>query len=112
LAENPPIRGEVTPPRSLPERRKPFHRPASTTLSDTDSDREKELEHMRTRMLFLKNDVRRANEERQKSEREQQRIEAEIARLRNQQPQTPPHAPISDPQMPTSGRTPEQLAAR
>jgi hypothetical protein len=67
---------------------------------------------MRIRMLSLENDVRRANEEKQKSERERQRIEAEVARLRNQQPQIPTRAPIPDPQIPASGRTPEQLAAR
>jgi hypothetical protein len=110
--EGPPNRGGVTPPRSLPERKTPFRRPASTTLSDTDSDREKELEHMRIHMLSLENGVRRANEEKQKSDRERQRIEAENARLQNQQPQAPQRLPIPDPQMYANGRTPEQLAAR
>ncbi len=40
----PPTREQVTPQRSQQERKIPYHRPASTTLSDTDSDREKELE--------------------------------------------------------------------
>jgi len=44
----PRLDAEVPPPRD-----KVHHRTSSTILSDTDSDREKELEHMRIRMASL-----------------------------------------------------------
>ena len=77
-----------------------FYRPSSMTLSDTDSDREKENEALRMCLLSLENEAKRAAEEKQ-------RLAEEIQRLRSQQEQ-PPQQP--QPQMET--RTPEQIMTR
>ena len=66
-----------------------FYRPSSTTLSDTDSDREKENEALRMRLLSLENEAKKVAEEKQ-------RLADELNRLKNQQQQLP-----SQPQMET-----------
>ncbi len=61
--ESSPIAEDAAPAKPPPERRVKYYQPPSTTLSDTDSDREKELEHLRIRMVSLENEVRKEKEE-------------------------------------------------
>jgi len=82
-----------------------FYRPSSTTLSDTDSNREKENEALRMRLLSMENENKKVAEDKRRLAEEKQRLADELHRLKNQQQQYP-----SQPQ--TDMRTPEQTAAR
>ena len=72
-----------------------FYRPSSTTVSDTDSDREKECENLRIQLEAMKNEVKKREE-----------LLAEERRLRLQQEQQFRGRNQQD------ARTPEQAETR
>jgi hypothetical protein len=59
---------EITVPEVRPTSPDPyarggaFYRPSSTTVSDTDSDREKECENLRIQLEAMKNEVKKREE--------------------------------------------------
>jgi len=57
--EPPPLAAEAVPAKPIPDRKGKYHFPPRTAFSDTDSVREKELEHMHIQMASLENEVRK-----------------------------------------------------
>jgi hypothetical protein len=76
-----------------------FYRPSSTTISDTDSERTREMDNLRIEIASLQNELLKDREARKK-------MEEDLARIASQPPQPSQQPP------PTNNRTAEQQAAR
>ena len=72
-----PPREERPPSQDPYGRGGKFYQPSSATLSDTNSDREKEQEAMQIRISAMENDLKKAAKDKQKMEAEIQRLKAQ-----------------------------------